>query len=150
VSPEIRLLDARRAGVDAAGLQAWARAEARACGAPFATRSYRYPYALVAWSSTPVGVDIERIEPSGPAFAETICTAHERAVAARLPQPDDFLAAVWCSKEALAKALGDAVLYDPRRLEAPAAWPSDRSGRWRARRLDAPTRHVAWLCWRVL
>jgi 4'-phosphopantetheinyl transferase superfamily len=148
LTPSVRLLDARRAGVDADGLRAWARADAQASGAAYASRSYCYPFALVAWSGTPVGVDIERVERCEPAFAETICTSGERAAAAEASEPDRYLTAAWCSKEALAKALGDALAYDPRRLDAPFRWPDGRSGRWRARPIHAPMRHVAWLCWR--
>jgi hypothetical protein len=53
----------------------------------------------------------------------------------------------WCSKEALAKALGDPLRYDPRRLGSPIRWPASRSGPWRAIPLRAPTGHAAWLCW---
>ncbi len=62
---------------------------------------------------------------------------------------DAWVAELWCAKEALAKALGDAVDYDPRRLESPIRWPELRSGPWRARPIPAlPAGHVGWLCWR--
>ncbi|HWE10427.1 MAG TPA: hypothetical protein VG325_13820 [Solirubrobacteraceae bacterium] len=55
---------------------------------------------------------------------------------------------MWSSKEALAKALGDALRYDPRRLEAPVAWVNGACGPWRARPVPAPPGHVARVCWR--
>jgi hypothetical protein len=141
----VRLLDARAAGLDEPGLRAWARAEAARGGAPRVSRSYSYPYALVAWHDEPVGVDIERIEACDAAFAESICTPRERAEIAA----DTYLTALWCSKEALAKALGDALRYDPRRLDSPMLWPGGRAGPWRAEPVAAPPGHTAWLCWRA-
>jgi phosphopantetheinyl transferase (holo-ACP synthase) len=148
IGPEVRLLDARKLGVDAAGLRARARAVTGSSGARHAARSYRYPYALVAWHSQPVGVDIERIEAFDADFLESICTPSERPTAAELERPDAYLASLWCSKEALAKGLGDALAYDPRRLESPMSWPDGEAGPWRARRLTVAPDHAAWLCWR--
>ncbi len=105
----------------------------------------------MAWHSAPVGVDIERVAPCDEAFADSIRTPAERAAAT--PQrrlPDRHITSLWSSKEALSKALGDALDYDPRRLEGPQAWPNGRSGPWRAVTLDlADDEHVAWLCWRA-
>ena len=147
-APEVRLLDARPAGLDEAGLRAWARAQTAASEDAHVTRSYRYPYALVAWHSEPVGVDIERVEPCDAAFAELICTAPERADPTFTTEPDAYLTSLWCSKEALSKALGDAVRYDPRRLDSPMRWPDLRAGPWHATPLQTIPSHTAWLCWR--
>ncbi len=46
--PHVALLDAPVAGLDDAALRDWARRLADASGAPYTSRSYRYPYALVA------------------------------------------------------------------------------------------------------
>jgi hypothetical protein len=62
--------------------------------------------------------------------------------------PDNYLTSLWASKEALAKALGDAMLYEPSRLGSPQHWPRGQAGPWRAAELAAPAGHVAWLCWR--
>jgi hypothetical protein len=146
--PEVRILDAGQAALDHPALRAWARAETESRAAEFVTRSYRYPYAMVAWHSRPVGIDIERFEQCDDAFADSICTPAERSACLDDRNRDEYAISLWCSKEALAKALGDAVQYDPRRLESPLAWPAGRSGAWRAKRLPAPPGHVAWLCWR--
>jgi hypothetical protein len=59
-----------------------------------------------------------------------------------------FVTSLWSSKEALAKALGDALAYDPRRLESPLNWEDGAAGRWRARELTPEPGYVAWLVWR--
>jgi len=150
--PAVVLLDARVRGLDGPGLRAWARGGVAPDGAEFVSRSYREPFALVGWHGGRVGVDIERLDPLDRAFAESICTPAERkSFGGRLDDPE-LVASLWCSKEALAKALGDALAHDPRRLPSPLTWPDGAAGRWRARRLrsEAPTGHVAWLCWEEL
>ncbi|MGO9955802.1 MAG: 4'-phosphopantetheinyl transferase family protein [Solirubrobacteraceae bacterium] len=146
--PEVWLLDAAPAGLDQPGLRAWARAQAAPAGGSYSSRSYRFPYALVARHHQPVGVDIERVQPSDRAFLASISTPLELAEALDNTDLDEYVASLWCSKEALAKALGDALRYDPRRLRSPIDWPDGSAGRWRAAALPAPPHHVAWLCWR--
>lgn len=144
--PRVRLFDARELGVNEAGLRRQARAHSG--DSARVSRSYRHPYALVACHSRAVGVDLERLEPCDENFAASICTPQELPQVAAAPERDAFLISLWSSKEALTKALGDAVDYDPRRLAAPLFWPQGRAGPWRARQLPAPPDHVAWLCWR--
>jgi len=103
--PEVRLLDARSAGLDEPGLRAAARALTDATGELHASRSYRYPYALVSWHAHPVGVDIERVESCDPAFAASICTSAETVEWWSLSNPHEYFIALWSSKEALAEAL---------------------------------------------
>ena len=146
--PGVVLLDALQAGLDERGLRESARTSAASSQAAHTSRSYRYPYALVASHSEPVGVDIERIEPFDQAFLESILTPSERRAGVSDANPDRLTASLWSSKEALSKALGDAVRYDPRRLDSPVFWPDARSGPWRAASLPVPAGHVAWLCWR--
>jgi 4'-phosphopantetheinyl transferase superfamily len=147
--PNVVLLDAQRQGLaDAGALRDRARATAPPC-ARHISRSYSFPYALVAWHDGPVGIDIERVAPCDAAFADAIRTPAERAAGDRGGEAGDrAVTSLWCSKEALAKALGDARRYDPRRLEAPPFWPGGRAGPWCAQALAAPAGHVAWLCWR--
>jgi phosphopantetheinyl transferase len=124
-----------------------ARRLSRASGATYSSRSYRFPYALVAWDETPLGIDLERIESFDLGFVRSISTPSE--LAAETPGDPDYAASLWSSKEALAKALGDAVDYDPRRLDSPMFWPGGRSGRWRALALPVPAGYVGWMCWRA-
>jgi hypothetical protein len=97
-----------------------------------------------------VGVDIERVGTCDSAFLESISTPAElQAQAREQPTEIDLVAtSLWSSKEALSKALGDPLAYDPRRLEGPGSWPGGRSGPWRATTLDVGPAHVAWVCWR--
>ena len=96
-----------------------------------------------------VGIDIERVEPCEERFADSIRTPTERSSGWPQSDPDRFFTSLWSSKEALSKALGDALAYDPRRLEGPGTWPDGRSGPWRTATLDVGAEHVAWLCWRA-
>jgi phosphopantetheinyl transferase len=94
-----------------------------------------------------LGVDLERVQPTDSAFAESICTPAERSrFGPRLDDPT-FVISLWASKEALAKALGDAVAYDPRRLESPLGWSGGSAGRWRAAELRPAPQYVAWMVW---
>ena len=117
------------------------KTRARALGA--ASRSYCLPYALVAWHDGPVGVDIERVVRCDARFAASIATPAER-----VPDSDREIISLWSGKEALAKALGDAVDYDPRRLESPAGWRNGVNGAWRAATVPAPDGFCGWVCWR--
>jgi hypothetical protein len=117
------------------------RAQARAMHAD--SRSYCPPYALVAWHDGPVGVDIERVVECDARFAASITTPDER-----VPESDAEIISLWSGKEALAKALGDAVEYDPRRLGAPGSWPGGVNGAWHAQALELPDGYCGWVCWR--
>ncbi len=124
-----------------------ARAHWRARGAPFVSRSYAPPLALVAWHTTPVGVDLERVSASDRAFAESICTPTELGLFADSLDDGRFVTSLWASKEALAKALGDPLAYDPRRLQSPLTWSDGRAGSWSASELQVAPEHVAWVVW---
>lgn len=134
------------AGADAL-LRTLARGHEAARTARYSSRSYRVPLALVAWGDTPLGVDLERVQPCGRAFAQSICTPAELARFNERLDDDRFVISLWSGKEALAKALGDAVIYDPRRLESPLGWDGGAAGRWRAREFEPAAGHVAWLVW---
>ncbi len=105
----------------------------------------------VAGDGVPVGVDIERVQPLDPVFLASIQTPSERQVviAGEGADRDAAMTSLWSGKEALAKALGDALRYDPRRLESPVRWPEGRCGRWRAEALAGIDGHVGWVCWAV-
>jgi phosphopantetheinyl transferase len=145
--PHVRLLVARTA-VDRPALRSVARILPPAALGRNVSRSYSHPLALVAWHDQPVGVDIERIAPCPPEFASVIRTPLER-LDARACATDEDLIDLWCGKEALAKALGDARAFDPARLPSPKAWPLGGSGPWRAAPLAVPGPHVAWVVWRA-
>lgn len=151
-APVVALLDARPHALDDPGLRELARVVGDLLGRTHVSRSYRYPYALVAGHDADVGVDVERIEPVDRRFVVSIATPDERAALAAGEADDDlsaWAAALWSGKEALAKALGDALAYDPRRLDSPLRWPGGRAGVWRAARVPVPADHTGWLCWRA-
>lgn len=124
------------------------RARAMTAEAAWCSRSYRYPHALVAVHTAPVGLDIERISTCDNQLLIAAATPTELT---RLLAPETrtqlAIADLWSSKEALAKALGTPLAYEPTRLESPAYWPAGSANRWRAERFPAPPGHVAWLCW---
>ena len=149
--PQVDLLDARRTGLDEPELRVWTRAVTARSAETHVSRSYAYPYALVACHGEPVGVDIEPVQPVPTGFLASILTPSERMElgAGDGLDHDARSVSLWSAKEALAKALGDALRYDPRRLESPAAWPAGRCGRWRAMPLNGMDGHVGWVCWAV-
>jgi phosphopantetheinyl transferase len=147
-TPEVLFLDAIEARLDEPALLTWARALAHSAGSPYTSRAYRYPYALVACHSEQIGVEVERIEPFDQTVLESIRTPSEPLAPPAREDPAAFLSSLRCSKEALAKALGRAPDYDPRRLQAPLFWPDGRAGAWRAWQLPVPSGHNGWLCWR--
>jgi phosphopantetheinyl transferase len=112
--PTVALLYAEAARLDRAGLRAWAHHVT--AGAAHCSRSYCFPFGLVAIHDAEVGADIERVQPCDGAFVESICTPAERLDP---PLTDVEAISMWSSKEALAKGLGDAVACDPRRLQSP-------------------------------
>lgn len=146
-APMVALIDASSEGIDEPGLRAQARELGATRGSGPVSRSYCHPYALVGWHTGPIGVDIEGVSACPEQFLQAIATPAEED-SGRWTSDDDLIS-LWSSKEALSKALGDALDYDPRRLESPAAWPGGACGAWRSAALPAPDGHCAWVCWRV-
>jgi phosphopantetheinyl transferase len=144
--PIVELLRADEADPDPAALKARARDWAAGDASGVVSRSYCFPFALVGRHTDRIGVDVERIVPCDERFGRSICTPAEEAGAPW--RSDDQIISLWSSKEALAKALGDALRYDPRRLESPAGWTDGASGRWRARPVQVADGYCAWVCWR--
>jgi hypothetical protein len=146
-SPSVYLLDAREVDLDQTTLRATARALSE--GGRYSSRSYRYPFALVAVHEDRVGVDIERTTSWEPQMIRSILTPGE-CEPHTSPSKDEWATSVWSSKEAMAKALGNPMDYDPRRLESPLLWPPGGAGRWQASTLPVPAGHVGWICWQPL
>jgi 4'-phosphopantetheinyl transferase superfamily len=142
-APIVALINASTDELGEEALKQRARALGDAMGPGTVSRSYCHPYALVGWHTGPVGVDIERVVVCDERFARSISTPSEKPLGSHR-----HVVSRWSSKEALAKALGDALHYDPRRLESPAGWVDGASGPWRAETLAAPDGYCAWLCWR--
>jgi phosphopantetheinyl transferase len=146
-APRVALIDATHEGLDEAALRTRARKLGEAVGAGEVSRSYCHPCGLVGCHTGPIGVDIDRVVACPEKFSRAICTPAEEARGRWIT--DEDLISLWSSKEALSKALGDALDYDPRRLESPAGWPAGVCGSWRAAVLPAPEGYRAWVCWRA-
>jgi len=145
-APVVALIDASVEGLDETALKQRARTLGEAVGPGMVSRSYCHPYALVGWHTGPIGVDIERVVRCDERFARSVRTPDEDGLASG--GTDREVVSLWSSKEALAKALGDALHYDPRRLASPAGWVDGAAGPWRAWALAAPNGYCAWVCWR--
>jgi 4'-phosphopantetheinyl transferase superfamily len=144
-APELYLLDARILGTDPAGLRQAARQFCGRLEPASVSRSYCHPLALVAGADRPLGVDIEQVSSWRPSQVRGLLTPEELEGG---PLDDPFWAtSLWSSKEALAKGLGDALDYDPRRVGAPSLWPNGRAGRWQAQMVIPAPGYVAWVCW---
>ncbi len=144
--PHVVVVDGSADSLDEVELRERARALIPS-DAPFSSRSYRLPFALVAFHASAVGVDIERVGACPPSMFSSICCPEEQAASAEGATLD--LDDLWAGKEAAAKAMGNPVHYDPRLVLSPVLWPEGRAGRWRARRVAVPTSHVGWVCWQV-
>jgi hypothetical protein len=144
-APLLALIDASLEGLDEAALRSRARELGATRGYGSVSRSYCHPYALVGWHTGPIGVDIEQVVACPDEFWDAISTPAEQF--ARRAGTDRHVISLWSSKEALSKALGDALEYDPRRLESPAWWPGGVCGAWRTAALPAPDGYCAWVCW---
>lgn len=128
-------------------LRARARSWRPARGALGVSRAYCFPYALVGWHTSRVGVGIERVLTRDETFARSICTPAE--LAQRPWEEGPSIISLWSAKQALARALGEPLSYDPRRLESPSGWPAGASGPWRAQPVPVPAGYCAWVCWRA-
>lgn len=150
-APVVTFIDAVARGLDQVRL----RELARRFEAPYVSRSYRYPLAAVAAWHRDVGVDLERVHDAlDLEFARSIATPRERAELEQATSAD--IASLWSAKEAVAKALGQPLARDPRRVEAPPLWRAGGASRvrqrlggpWWAQALDAPAGFVGWVVWR--
>jgi phosphopantetheinyl transferase len=110
------------------------------------SRSYCHPYALVAWHSGPVGVDIERVVACPEEFSQAICTPDEKAGGRWITDGD--LISLWSSKEALSKHSGTRSTTTRAGSSRPRRGRVAPGGPWRSATQPAPGGHCAWVCWR--
>ena len=159
--PRVWLVDSGDASIGIAALRSQTRLASEAIGsdasggttpaggAACTSRSYRYPFALIGTHHDVLGVDIERVDPFDEEFAESICMPSEWMSESTQPRTAEDVADVWSTKEALAKALGNALDYDPRRLLSLALVPGLKTSDWQAARVSVPAGYVGWVVWRV-
>jgi 4'-phosphopantetheinyl transferase EntD len=125
---------------------------------PYWSRSYSGAVAVVAGWHHRVGIDIELLDRCDEVtwslnddhFRFAVMSPEERKHSLTLDEVEGRRAAtnLWCSKEALAKALGAPQQMDPGRLTGPALWDARDRGKWRATLLDGVelgTNAVAWV-----
>ena len=127
---------------------------------PFASKSHSRGLTVVLQSNHPCGVDLEsldsEIEPwlfADQRFQDFVLAPGEaQAIKASKYAEHGFLATVvWSSKEALAKALGDARKYSPSRLRSPISWESEPVQNWEAEFIEIEfADHSRFCIWVVL
>ena len=126
---------------------------------PHWSRSYSGDVALVAGWHLRVGSDVEILAGSSESswstadrhFRSTLMSPEERREVLTRSEGDTRQSAMslWCSKEALAKALGTPQQMDPARLTGPTVWPDSRRGNWRATFLDTHDLEIDAVAWVV-
>ncbi|MGZ4288667.1 MAG: 4'-phosphopantetheinyl transferase family protein [Solirubrobacteraceae bacterium] len=102
--------------------------------------SHRAGRALAALASpgTPVGCDLELVEPRSAAFVEQWLAPAERALVrcARTGEQAWLANLIWSAKEAAAKARGEGLRLDVRCAEVTLGEPAGGAGAWRPLRVD--------------
>ena len=111
----------------------------------FMSRTHCGAYTLEVRASAPCGVDMEFLFEKGEGWNIESATLQSTILApgeldaldlSQFSRHPDLATVVWTSKEALAKALGDAMEYDPTRLLSPAAWNDQPPVGWHADYLE--------------
>lgn len=121
------------------------------------TRSYSGAFSIEAVSKSRCGIDIEIPEilenewnMDSKSFDVAILAEGERdkILSSKYASDLNLPTVIWSSKEALAKALGDATRYEPNKLESPIVWANLQHGRWQAVHVDFRTpdqkRLIVW------
>lgn len=84
---------------------------------PYFSISHSYPFCAIAIANHPIGIDIEYTsQPIDPVLFEVCLSEKEKA---NWECHSDFYM-YWCAKEAVLKAYGTGLLYDPRQLSLSA------------------------------
>lgn len=127
-------------------------------GGDFRSRSYSGSFFIEVISGSRCGIDLEIPSDSAidwsidsPAFEKAILSRGEKdlILATEYRDMPNLATVIWASKEALAKALGDASKYEPSDLVSPICWTEGKQGKWQATHLDFVTqsleRLIVWL-----
>ena len=91
-------------------------------------------------SQTPVGLDMEVIEPRDSSFVRLVFSTEERRQLESIREPDAAMTRLWCEKEAYAKALGHGLRIPFSQLQLPPS-TGVRSGEFEHRGV-----RYAWAC----
>ena len=124
----------------------------------FESRSYSRDFAVEVFASSRCGIDLELPTPSDPEWsiesplyqlAVLAKGEKELVLATEYRNDTDLASVIWSSKEALAKALGDASSYEPTDLYSPITWGVNGPANWKAKHIDYMTeddeRLVIWV-----
>lgn len=104
------------------------RIETDRCDLPVVSIAHTEDVAVAIASRDPaarVGIDVERVVPRGSSFEAIAFTEGERALLDRIGENDrdEWIARLWCAREAAAKATGLGMVAGPRSVEAVGADP---------------------------
>jgi len=102
---------------------------------------------MLAWHTSPIGVELGVVERPDRRFAESICTPAELEMFDGCLDDEEVVASLCTGKRALAKVLGHPADYDPALLESPLTWKDGVDGHYRSRELFPTPDHVAWIVW---
>ncbi len=122
------------------------------------SRSYSGRYVVETFSQSRCGIDLETLKPAeanwsihSPLFELAMLAPGEKELieASDFCQHENLPTVIWASKEALAKALGDAKNYEPTQLRSPITWAAEPSPNWSAQHREFLTedgqRLILWL-----
>mgnify|MGYP000036955442 FL=1 len=124
----------------------------------YRSRSYSGKYVVEVFSTTRCGIDMEAVKPAeanwsiqSPLFERAMLAPGEKELilATEYSKHSNLSTLIWASKEALAKALGDATNYEPTQLISPLAWYAKPHDAWAAEHQEFVTengqRLIIWL-----
>lgn len=122
------------------------------------SRSHSGRFTIEVVSNQRCGIDLEianEIDPEWSFDSESFELAilapgeKELIMSSSMSSAKDLATVIWVSKEALAKALGDATNYEPNQIYSPMCWEAMRPDNWQAVYVDFLTskseRLIVWL-----
>jgi len=122
------------------------------------SRSHSGRFTIEVVSNQRCGIDLEianEIDPEwsfdSESFELAILAPGEKGLimSSSMSSAKDLATLIWVSKEALAKALGDATNYEPNKIYSPICWEATRPNNWQAVHIDFSTskseRLIVWL-----
>ena len=122
------------------------------------SRSYSGRFAIEVVSNQRCGIDLEIAKEAefdwsvnSELFELAMLAPGEKELimASSLSSDKDLETVIWVSKEALAKALGDATRYEPSKIYSPICWDGMQPNNWQAFHVDFVTKEserlIVWL-----
>ena len=122
------------------------------------SRSYSGRFAIEVLSNQRCGIDLEIAKEAdfdwsvnSELFEIAMLAPGEKdlIMSSRFSSDKDLETLIWVSKEALAKALGDATQYEPSKIYSPICWDDMQPNNWQAIHVDFVTKEserlIVWL-----